>query len=630
MNVLFPTLPLRDGETPASFLSRMAQFYRRPSAHVLASDIGLTFPKLAAGDAPSIEHFARLVGVRPSTLFKNTIIMKGREGRLRGQFLLASSIHRTAVRVCPPCIAADIATSDLQPRLAAYGRPEWQITHLRTCTIHCIPIIPVVDPPHAQYCHDFARLVGPKVHDIAARAAGVPRRDPSQLESYLFNRLNGAAGPAFLDSLGFSAAARTCELIGAVALHGRGVKARKLTDDDWYAAGAAGYAIAAVGEDGLRSWLTQLQNTFPYTRAGTEGPQAIQGAFYKALAFQNDHPVFDPIKDVVRRHVIETMPVGPGDSLFGKPIEERRLHSVYAASKEFKVHAKRLRQIVLDLGLAPPCMANEPNNRVLVDAAKMAEVIDVVVRGIPQAQAETYLNAGRVSTNVLVQGGYIKAVFAGDRSRALFNRKDLDAFLARLIADAEPVDAIPAGAWRLMEAGKRANCGLCEIVELIFARKLKWVGRLTTETGFKAALVDLVEIKSHVHNPALPGPTAEVVIDTLRTTSRVVNALIADGHLVQVEAINPVNRCPVKYIPQDVFDGFTANYVSLFNLMRASGIHFRTLKKRLGAAGVMPALPTETYFVDFYRRAEVERLFPCIQQPTHIREKSEPGASPED
>ena len=159
------------------------------------------------------------------------------------------------------------------------------------------------------------------------------------------------------------------------------------------------------------------------------------------------------------------------------------------------------------------------------------------------------------------------------------------------------------------------NCGAGEIIRLILDKKL-WVGRLVSETGYAAMLVDADEIKRHVRGPALDGLTAEMMHKEMHTTARVVNALVAAGHLPTKRVINPLNRCPVDIVSRADFDAFRQTYATLFDLAGEHGVHFRVLSARLKQQGIKPALDKETFGATFYRRAEIVKVTAPASRPT--------------
>ena len=91
---------------------------------------------------------------------------------------------------------------------------------------------------------------------------------------------------------------------------------------------------------------------------------------------------FDPVRDLMRAHILETTPVGPGAEVLGRPVERRILHSVHSASLETGAHPKRLRKLLAAAGLLSAGHEAEPNDRVLFGAEPARRVLEAVVDGL--------------------------------------------------------------------------------------------------------------------------------------------------------------------------------------------------------------------------------------------------------
>jgi hypothetical protein len=133
--------------------------------------------------------------------------------------------------------------------------------------------------------HDFTHHVAGAVPRLETLLADSESRKLSGLERYILARLKGDAGPAFLDAQPLYVAIKTREMIGAVAVFGRTPNLKRLSDGEWWRAGAAGFDIADSGIEAIGRFLAELQRTYPYSRSSTEGPQALFGRLYQWLAF---------------------------------------------------------------------------------------------------------------------------------------------------------------------------------------------------------------------------------------------------------------------------------------------------------------------------------------------------------
>jgi len=608
---LSPTLPLSEDETAISFTSRLARLNHIPSARTFCTDLGLNFQGIVDNDPAALAELASLAGVSQEALIKDALRREGDVWSLNGERIPKTSLRRERIFVCPHCLRDDIASSSLPADIAIYGRTRWQIAHLRTCPTHNVALAEAANKEKTSEGHDFALLVGPRVQSLTEGGNWLHQRAPSPLETYLDNRLNGdKIDDAWLDTLDLCVAARLCEIVGAVAIRGRRPKLADMTDSDWWAAGDAGYKVAVGSISAFRSFLTQLHETFP-DRKNNSGPQAEFGEIYHWLAFGARDPGHDPVRDILRQHIIETTPVGPGDTVLGVKVERRVLHSIHTAAIAFDAHPKRLRKILETSGVIVGAQLEGTDDRVLFDAAKAQAIFDSgAITGVPLRDIESYLNAGRVHARLLVKHGFITPAPGtdGESSNAVFAKATLDAFLERLAANAVPMSTPPQNAVSIPQAAKRANCSAMEIVKLILDKQLSWIGSLSDEKGYLAVLVDFHEIRDRTRGPALDGMTAEQIRIDMKTTIRVVNALIVGGHLTKRTVINPLNRCPVSIVARSDYERFRSEYATLFDLSRELGRHHLKLKAEFMVQGIKPSLNAKIFFASFYLRSEIEKL----------------------
>lgn len=617
---------LGQGESLPSFVSRLAKRNFRPTAQKFCRDMEIDVQSVIDGGDGAVNALSVLTETPPTALLNGAIRRKNQEYSLRGEQLSKSLLRRDRVYVCPVCLMDDVATSSLSPELAAYGRTVWLLEPYRTCILHDLALPEVPAATGRFKTHDFSVVLLPALSRLDELAASAIKRDATGLERYLAARLEGTIGTApWLDELEFHAAAKTCEMLGLIAAHGRTPNLRQLSSDDWHLAGGAGHAIALAGEEGIRTFLSDLQRTYPYTRAATEGPQAQFGRLYQWLAFGAKHTAYDPVRDLVGRHILETTALGPGDDLFGKPVDQRRLHSIRTASLDYDLHPKRLRKMLAVAGIIPDNHAAQPDARVYFDAMAACEFLDRAKDALTQKEVESYLNTGRVPARLLEESGFIQPFLSNDvdgiGSHA-FAREDLDAFMADLLRDAEPVTVWAASACDLPRAAKRANCGAMEIVRLILDRQLSWIGRRSDMSGYLSVLVDVTEVQRLVRGAPLDGFTAEMIGKELQANCRVGRALIDNKRLPKVQAVNPLNRCPVEIVPREAFEMFRQTYGTLFELARERGVHHLVLKAALRNAGVEPALHPETYHATFYRRADLEGVRLGTETPVSLRGSS--------
>ena len=609
MKRLWPLVRHHPDEGAICLLSRLASLHMRVPRS-FCRDLGLDFQGIVDGIKSALSAFAGLAEVSLAALEGNSP-RKAEDGSfdLCGEHLKKQSLRRSTVYACPLCLADDLERAPEGNQMGAYLRSIWSLDVIRTCPEHGVALEMVTASGDSDH-YDFACSIALFTKDDERLRSLARDVAPSDLETYVLGRLKGRRANEWLDSFPLYAAIDVCETIGAVVLHGPRVRTDDLTFDDWRAAGDAGLAVAEAGVAGVVEMLTFLDNTYAGSRASTDGPQARYGTLHIRLAATRHDPGTDVLRDVVAKHIAKTTPVGPSDSIFGKPFERRLLHSIRSASLEFDIHPKRLRKILVAEG-AIEGDTEETDERTTFSADRYESLLKKAADSLSLTNVETYLNAGRVYAKILADEGFIKpfvtlpAVTRGEKN---FARADLDKFMARLVAQAGDVLAPPEGAFDIPAAAKRANCGAGEIVELVLSEKLAWVGRNTKTSGFLSLLVDLDEVKRHVHGPARSGLTGRELEHRLGTTTKVVAALLKKGILPSSMITNPVNRCPTRVVELEDIEKFERKYISLHQLALEQGCHFTVIRNNLAKRSVRPALSRNQYHATFYHRSDIVDL----------------------
>lgn len=609
MRPLRHTVSLGAGEAPASFVSRLAALHRT-SAREICLDMGTTFQKVVDGDPKALSIVAAKASADPVALTENAFVKTGeRRYTFRGEELTRDDLRRATVVACPKCLAEDLAGASMpRPQIAAYQRARWPIAALKTCAIHLAPLVVVDKDMTPATLHDWSHHVSKVLPFLPRLAADSVTRPLTAFETYVLNRVDGSTvGAGLIDTLPLHAAIHACELFGAVATLGRTPDLNQMTDEQWRIAGAAGFEIFAGGAAAVAGFLEDLQKSYPYSGGATEGAQAVFGRIYQSFEFYREGAAYDGVRDLVGEFIRTRFPMGPGDVVFGKPVERRILHSIRTLSKETRLHPKRLRKLLGASGLLPTNANELADGNCLFDAVEgSAAARKAAAATLSVQKAGLYLNAPRVQRDMLYRAGLIvpRVSAAGHGAADQFAPEDLDAFLDRLLDGATPVKVVGNSRAGIPEAARLACCTSEEVVRLILDGKLTRKWRLTSERGYMSVLVDVEEVRALVRGPDHGGLTGMEIKDRLSTTAKVAAALIRHGYLPTVTAINPVNRCPVTVVPVEEVERFAGEYVSLFALAKQQGRHFMAVKNELDAAGIEPALDAEKIGATFYSRCD--------------------------
>jgi hypothetical protein len=368
-----------------------------------------------------------------------------------------------------------------------------------------------------------------------------------------------------------------------------------------------GFAIAGEGEAGIRRLLSRLQRDCP-TDDGHAGPQAAFGLLYEwAARTARDR---GPLAALLRRHIVETTPVGPGDVVLGEAVTARRIHSVRTLAVGLGLDARRLRKLLEARGLITPEMRGLPDNRVIFDAAAGEAVAGALVQSVPRNALPACLGVGPGVAAGLVADGLLTPAVTPDADRGLngrrFLRADIDDLVARCLDGAAIVDEAPAGFDDLRRAASRAMTTAAALLCAVMDGRIRERVRLRGAQGLGA-----LRISSEAARTALAPSFQNAdyapyrAAQRLKTTDRVIAALMAygpDGPILPSRPLPNNRSAEARVIPRDALEAFDRDYVTLMNLARERGTHHVALAAWLRDRGVAPAFDPAIVKATFFRR----------------------------
>lgn len=599
-----------EGEMPSDFASRLATRACRDSLWDFCADFGLDAQGIIDGDLEAVSALGRFAGVEPDGLMREAFVKQGSNHRYRhkGTDVSRRNMTRDRLRVCPDCLTEDVEGRSYRMAARPHRRSVWIIGAIHTCSRHQRALVDLRVGARSGRSHETSIGLAqalPRLDRLHSQAASRP---PSAFETYVEKRLDGKPGSPWLDTLPFYAALDMVRVVGAVAVHGPKVKLESLDDEQTRASETAGFDILRQGENGVCVLLDDLQVKFRGGRAAW-GPKAMFGRLYEWLAHETDDAAHEPMRQIMMDHVHRNLPVGPGETMFGRDFGSRRVHSIHSAALEFAHHPKRLRKLLLGAELIGRETNGLTDERVLFDAEEGATLIREINEALKFGEAARYLNIPRPQDRrILVDAGFFEPLVQGDASKKLkgdlFRRGDLDAWLRNLTRDAEPVES-ETDLVQIQAAAKRSCCEVLAIVRLILARKLRRVGLLQGETGFMSVLVSVAEIRPMVIAPDHGGLKLRDVEKELKTTTGVVKYLVDEGLIRSTRLPNRVHKGMQTVVSPEDIERFRAEFATLHNLAVSRGVHVLTMRKELDAAGVRPVAEDAEVKLTLYRIAEV-------------------------
>jgi hypothetical protein len=605
MRKLRLTVPFHSDESPMSFVSRLAA-WNGIAAQRFCVSFGLRLRDVVDGVEATLHTLATLGGAEPGRLLANAFSKCGQvQWSHRGEILHRTVLRRERIAICPACALADIeASPQVVPEAAAYGRTPWLLDIVHVCPIHRVPLA-YSDETRSNLLHDFAqhaKCLLPRLPELAA----IPAQEPGSLQTYVLRRLDGASDVPLLDSMQLAHVVRLCEAAGAAAFL-PGFASRKLTSSQRLVARDRGYDAVAGGPDTLIPFLEELKETV-HCRARHDGPKSVLRGLYRLLGETLDDPEFETIRELVRDYIVQNFAFESGRQVLGRAIEKRTLHSIQTLAHESSVHPKVLRKHLRAAGLVTDAQMHRSDHNVVFDADAGAAVAAPLAGALSLAEAMQHLNAPRAQMSVLVENGFVlprhRAAIAGGQDR--YAVADLDEFLVKLGIRSPTARSYKCQRLRnIPDTAKQCCRPAAEVIKLILDGRLETKRAPGCIHGYLSILVDPDAAARELRGADNGGLSLREAARRIETSDRVLDALLATGHLASFVARNAVNRCPQKLVAAEEIEFFRSKYVSLWALSKQHGLHIATMKAELEKAGIKPAFDPKKIGATFYRSADV-------------------------
>ena len=313
------------------------------------NDLGIPVADLARGKNEAVEKLCAITGEDPAPVIHDSIIAVGhRRFQLCGQEFSAEFTTGVVTRFCPFCIDEDTDGCE-DPRVAMHHRVRWRLAPFRTCPKHRLPMSDVRLGKWSDMIHELQAMLG-AIEEQHKAAESCARRDPSPLQTYVERRLDGTAGPTWLDNQDIDQVCRAAEMLGGLALFGAEQRSADMTEDMWDAAGHAGWTLVGMGPDAIRDHLAQILKSC-LRKNGHPSPRNAFGMLYGWLSASRLSKDPGPIRDIVREVIIDRVPLVPGRMLLGRTVTHPRLSSIISIAKAEGMHSTTLTNVLRVAGL---------------------------------------------------------------------------------------------------------------------------------------------------------------------------------------------------------------------------------------------------------------------------------------
>ncbi|WP_020093886.1 TniQ family protein [Methylobacterium sp. 285MFTsu5.1] len=603
--------PLQPREPATGYASRLAALNGVPLMSLL-TDMRISHWDLWKGNEAELTSLAALRGLREDAV-RDLVRYTPRAGlpkklyAVAGHRLLPRSVITTSSRVCPHCIAEDLDEFTGPTFARPWQRLEWMLDHVRSCGRHGTLLIGLIGSKQSHRRFDFSQAVAqqvlPKLDSLRASAV---QALGAGYGAWIVGRIDGAHPLGnWLDEAPLHAAVAFCEALGFSAMHDPRARPMKTRFEDLARAAEEGFRVASQGPEAVEALLDRIVGThFRHTR-GSAGHGRVYGQVHVALRRVMDDPGFDTFRHVLREHAFRSLPISPGTSFLGVPLEERRVHSQRSAATSMSMTDVRLRRLVGASESAAVAARDEAPLRIPVTE------FDRLVAGMRE-----YINAKEISAQTgldirqirrLAERGLLKELPDTSRragARYRFRRVDVDSFLKRMFRHAVPVDGPSGRRMKVETVASHYRVAAVDIIQLIHDGQCKWVGSTGKENLWRNLLVDADEVYAgldRTSNENLADADVLAMLPFLRRPD--LAALARAGLLEWIDGYSPPGPRPRRGIKRTSVEAFAAAYVTLGEIAAAMGFSVYYVTCLLRKAGVKQVPLCDP--VKLYRRADV-------------------------
>ncbi|TAX38908.1 hypothetical protein ELI05_08030 [Rhizobium leguminosarum] len=591
-------VPFNIGETVASYCSRVAAACGYENGRKFATQHGFRFQGLAVGNEDDLGEFASLLGASRESLSRGVVLTKDRITSLSGVEFSYSMAHRRRLRFCPACVLRDEEQGSGRRGHRAYGRMEWLAGPIRVCREHGFMLVELKPHPSPDLAHDFASKLAFEREIIPSLAETAFQMEPDSLQGFVESRMrSGPNGNSWLDAFPIYVVVRLCETVGAVARYGIGVRHSEVSDEGWSECAGTGFDILRGGEKDFKEFLVGLLERFYETASDMGGP-SLFGPIYRMLADKSSGDAFEPIREIMRDVVLSEIPLGPGNEFFG-PVTERRVHSVYSASRDFRIQPARLRSVLIRSGIVDEAASDRTFNRILVPVETMESVAAEINSALSFKDTAVRLGLDRSKLSSVIECGVLRTFEAATAAKhgsnvnltvlttATFRVGDVDDLLRRLdtLPTVQPSSALlPIG-----PTARKTNSKNGDIIRILLDGGLREVARVPDEVGFASVRLDPNEVRELTKGEDHGCYSFREVQMTIPVSNPVLHSLIEGGHIATVERMNPSKHFMQVVVEPDELERFMRKYVSLNSLAGQQRMTTQSLEARFRRHGIQPA-----------------------------------------
>lgn len=593
------SVPLLPRETASSFLSRLASA-NGVNAQTFALELELSFKGVIDGNIQDLRRLALLGSASIDQLQAWSPIYLGNSHHgFRGETFHASALRSPTVRGCRKCLEAGLARQD-----GMHLHGHWALTHVTICLDHGHALVPLWRENAIYPRMDAAEQFRLLEDDIRAGVLTSSSRRITPFDRWLDNRLANGTGKNWLDGFPLHAAANFCHLLGhSLMRHFTSAPSRVEKEDRWMQY-ELGFVVASKGEQAIRSAFQELQEL---PGGPSDGPKKIFPLLYDRLARDYaDTPDYQDFRRILREHLQETWPLGPGDDIMGEPVSKRRLHSIKTASRATGIDARRLRKMLESNSILPKEMASRPDAWAVFDATLAEDFLSSATELVDAKTFQEIMGISRSQFDLLGEDGVLTPAIDAPEVKAIWDPREGNALIERLLRGAILLRQAQHSWCHLSKSAARLKIRPGVLVRAILDGQIRRVGNHADFDGFAAIYVDHDEVIALLSDEGASALTIERFAKSVGIGNpTILKRLITDGHTPSTQMVNPRTHALQDYIAETDAAEFHTRFFTLRTMSLHYGMSWQQLSSRLRARGIQPFSPEGADFGSLYLRSKI-------------------------
>lgn len=601
------SLKPQDDETAFSYMSLLSA-RNGVSVSEFGLDQDISFQKVLDGNSKAIAALAWLGGASTETLLKSTPQkLSNRQHRFCCELFPSKIIRDPTVRGCPICLKEDAEGLDLRPHWSMALRGHWMIPHVAICSKHNHPLVALWrdSSPHNRY--DISSQMEKIASSILSGNFDQELREPTDFDKWLDHRLQNGPGTSWLDSYKLHATANFCFILGCSLLrHGKGIQASAVAKDRYWVLYRYGFEVAYDGEESIQIELDRLTDLEVDAK---QGPKSIFPVLYERLSRDyKDAADFDPFRDILRRHMLKSWPLGIGDDLLGEPVSERQLHSVVTASREYGIDQRRLRKMLEGAGIVT---GTRPDKWTVFDAKAAEPLLASLVTLLPAKNFAENLNMSRSQFNLLVEDHILEPALLNTDTKHVWDPRTGHEFLESILIGAEELRQAQHGWEHIAKSALRLKQRPSAIIQAIRDGRIHRVGKHRDFVGYAGVFVYHDEVIAALDKDAPNAMSLELFAKTVGIRQPTyLNRLIINGHTTATQMKNPKTNAMQPYVTTADARRFHQNFYTLRTLAKETGHSWQKLSGILAMHEITPFSPKGVDYGRIFSRSDIEIAFP--------------------